>query len=74
MTNSTQSDVNDPAARSPGTQTESPFGPTEERPVDALEQSQLAVETAKEWVRENQTVAMIGAFAFGAFVGAMMRD
>ena len=27
-----------------------------------------------EWVRENQTVALLGAFAVGAFLGALMRD
>ncbi len=27
-----------------------------------------------DWVRENQTLAMLGAFAVGVFVGVMMRD
>lgn len=27
-----------------------------------------------DWVRENQTVAMLGAFAVGVFIGVMIRD
>ena len=29
---------------------------------------------ALEWVEENQTFAMLGAFALGVFIGTMMRD
>ncbi len=29
---------------------------------------------ALEWVEQNQTLAMLGAFALGVFIGAMMRD
>lgn len=36
--------------------------------------SQFALEMAKEWVRQHQTAALVGAFAVGAFVGALMRD
>lgn len=31
-------------------------------------------EMAKSWIRENQTSAMIGAFAVGVFIGAITRD
>lgn len=34
----------------------------------------LPKEMAKSWVRENQTSAMIGAFAVGVFIGAITRD
>ena len=33
-----------------------------------------AMEAALSWVEENQTLAMLGAFALGVFVGVMMRD
>ncbi len=26
------------------------------------------------WVEQNQTLAMLGAFALGVFIGALMRD
>ena len=34
----------------------------------------LPAEMAKSWIRENQTPAMIGAFAVGVFIGAISRD
>jgi len=34
----------------------------------------LPKEMARSWVRENQTSAMIGAFAVGVFIGAITRD
>jgi len=51
----------------------SSFG--EEHPsADAFATSRFAMEMAKGWVRQHQTAAMVGAFAVGAFVGALMRD
>lgn len=32
------------------------------------------MDAALEWVEQNQTLAMLGAFALGVFVGVMMRD
>ena len=29
---------------------------------------------ALSWVEQNQTLAMLGAFALGVFIGALMRD
>ena len=29
---------------------------------------------ALAWVEQNQTLAMLGAFALGVFIGALMRD
>lgn len=34
----------------------------------------LPAEMAKSWLRENQTTAMMGAFAVGVFIGAITRD
>ena len=34
----------------------------------------LPKEMARSWVRDNQTSAMIGAFAVGVFIGAITRD
>ena len=33
-----------------------------------------AMEAATDWVEKNQTLAMLGAFALGVFVGVLMRD
>ncbi len=41
---------------------------------DPFGEASFVLELGKEWVRQHQTVAMIGAFAVGAFVGALMRD
>jgi hypothetical protein len=41
---------------------------------DTFSGAYFALELGKEWVRQNQTTAMIGAFAAGAFIGALMRD
>lgn len=43
-----------------------------ERPAP-LDPSTLVTE-ALAWVEENQTLAMLGAFALGVFIGALMRD
>ncbi len=32
------------------------------------------IDSAEEWVRENRTLALLGSFAVGVFVGVMMRD
>ena len=32
------------------------------------------MEAALAWVEENQTLAMLGAFALGVFIGTLMRD
>lgn len=34
----------------------------------------MAVEMARLWVRDHQTTSMLGAFAVGVFVGALLRD
>ena len=34
----------------------------------------LPAEMAKSWLRENQTTAMLGAFAVGVFIGVITRD
>jgi hypothetical protein len=62
------------AAREPFADEGASFAGHEEASSDAFVQSQLAIEMAKTWVRQHQTAAMVGAFAVGAFVGALMRD
>ena len=74
MTNPAEGTSQDPPTHAREPASGSPFEHTEEPPPRGLEESQLAFEVAKEWVRQNQTIAMIGAFAVGSFVGAMMRD
>ena len=32
------------------------------------------MDAALTWVEENQTLAMLGAFALGVFVGVLMRE
>lgn len=32
------------------------------------------IASALEWVEKNQTLAMLGAFAVGVFVGVLLRD
>ena len=32
------------------------------------------MEAALDWVEQNQTLAILGAFAFGVFIGVMMRE
>lgn len=43
-------------------------------PFSALERGNLPLQMAKMWIQDNQTTAMLGAFAIGAFVGAVLRD
>ena len=31
------------------------------------------IEQAKTWVEENQTMAMLGGFGFGVFIGVLLR-
>jgi hypothetical protein len=40
---------------------------------DAMGTSMMA-EMASLWVREHQTASMLGAFATGVFLGALLRD
>lgn len=32
------------------------------------------LESAETWIRDNRTLALIGSFALGVFVGVMMKD
>ncbi|BBM69831.1 hypothetical protein [Rhodothermus marinus] len=43
-------------------------------PLETLEQTTASgLESVKTWVRENQVVAMVAAFAVGVFLGALWR-
>lgn len=69
----------DPSHRAGTPRDEHPFdeGSFDERSfdeADAFSEAHFALELSKEWVRQHQTVAMLGAFAVGAFVGALLRD
>ena len=60
--------VQQPGAETPGATQESPT------PLETLEQTAMSgLEAVKTWVRENQVVAMVAAFAVGVFVGALWR-
>jgi hypothetical protein len=45
-----------------------------QNPIAAFERGNLPLQMAKMWIQQNQTTAMLGAFAIGAFVGAILRD
>lgn len=65
------------SAASPRGSADRPFGDDSDDPFggeDAFSGAYFALELGKEWVRQHQTTAMIGAFAVGAFIGALMRD
>ncbi len=32
------------------------------------------IESAERWISENRTLALMGSFALGVFVGVMMKD
>jgi hypothetical protein len=42
-------------------------------PLEEIEAGRPVFEVALEWANENRTVAMIGAFAVGSLIGAMLR-
>lgn len=33
----------------------------------------ILLEQAEDWIRENQTVAMLGGFGLGVFIGVLLR-
>lgn len=33
----------------------------------------LLLEQAEDWIRDNQTVAMLGGFGLGVFIGVLLR-
>lgn len=70
-TQSTSHDSPDPSSR---TWEEPSPGRTAPSSTGGQDEVQLALDVAKTWVQEHQTAAMLGAFALGAFIGALMRD
>ena len=72
----------DPNPGTPSTSAEPSFG--EDAPPSWAEEDQtgmpdgvsaaLATDMARSWVRRHQTATLLGAFATGVFVGAMLRD
>ncbi len=45
----------------------------EPAPTVSLDPAEMMTE-ALAWVEQNQTLPMLGAFALGVFIGALMRD
>lgn len=50
-----------------------PWNARADDPMEGLSPS-LAVDVARIWVQRHQKASMLGAFAVGVFVGAMLRD
>lgn len=74
----TSNPAQEQARSSEAAQSTPPFGAKEHAAADApatdgFSEAQFALELGKEWIRQHQTAAMLGAFAIGAFVGALMR-
>ena len=65
----------DPHAKPPEPGVANGSGTVDSRPNHTvpLDPASLMTE-ALAWVEQNQTLAMLGAFALGVFIGAMMRD
>jgi len=60
--------VQEPVTEASGAAQEQPT------PLETLEQTTASgLESVKTWVRENQVVAMVAAFAVGVFLGALWR-
>ncbi|BBM72817.1 hypothetical protein [Rhodothermus marinus] len=60
--------VQEPETKASGAAQEQPT------PLETLEQTTASgLESVKTWVRENQVVAMVAAFAVGVFLGALWR-
>ncbi len=48
-------------------------GIVDREPAVSLDPAEMMTE-ALAWIEQNQTLAMLGAFALGVFIGALMRD
>lgn len=69
------SDPTSPDAFSPTEAGEEPgFSTSFEETAREQSSASFAVDVARLWVREHQKPAMLGAFAVGVFVGALLRD
>lgn len=54
--------------------TDDPFPPPPEADISVPKPPPTPAETARAWIRDNQTFAMLGAFGIGVFIGVLMRD
>lgn len=70
----------DPDARDPFSESSSVEGPDAppwegdaDDPWSDESAPSFAVDMARLWVKQNQKTSMLGAFAVGVFVGAMLR-
>ena len=48
--------------------------PMTEGPMTEGMSASFALDMARVWVQQHQKATMLGAFAVGAFVGALLRD
>ena len=48
--------------------------PMDDDPMTEDLSSSVALDMARLWVQRHQKASMLGAFAVGVFVGAMLRD
>lgn len=77
MTDSSSDSSERPFSSSPDPETNPEWGPQAskqggmESPVDS---SSFAMDLARMWVQEHQKTAMLGAFAAGVFIGALVRE
>ncbi len=65
----------DPNAKTPEPGVANASGNVDREPAPTvpLDPAEMMTE-ALAWVEQNQTLAMLGAFALGVFIGALMRD
>ena len=63
----------DPNAKTPEPGVANVSGIVDSEPTAPLDPAEMMTE-ALAWVEKNQTLAMLGAFALGVFIGALMRD
>lgn len=51
-----------------------PWGTEENTPASDDLSASFAVDMARIWVQRHQKASMLGAFAVGVFVGALLRE
>ena len=75
MTNSDVTSSNSPKENHVGTgnsqHTHEASSPSEETLLDG--ELNKILDQAQDWIKENQTVAMLGGFGLGVFIGVLLR-
>ena len=62
------------SARSASGGAHDPAREADSRTIDPLGEQVSALESARRWVVHHPLPALLGTFAFGAFIGLMKRD